>query len=632
MRMTNGNSTCPNCKTHLGEDAKFCPQCGTKVSAYTCGNCGVTVPPDAKFCPGCGKGFGKTLFGRITGANEEDFSRRREWRRTPEDFASKFEIEDLRGILKKTVTVAEGTRAILFQGGAYVGDLPAGHYSLGNILETHLPLNLDERATVVLIDDGVVAIDFTIERSELRTADSVPVGVTGRFTIRNRDSRSFIANLLKGKSRILLADLQEDLRYDLLGVVQSTLSGYRMDDLYGNLAVKEDIESAVRANITPTLASYGFSLEQLRFTQSDEAEWRDILDKRNEGTKKVTKTGLEIDIEQKLRHLLSDDKLDQLATDERISEYCHELAQAGIIRENEIEDLKIDLRSRRDDKAFVRRVIRERFEQTHRHETAEAEQDNLLGLDTKAQRHKRAMDVEQVGHDIGADDARREHGDKWKKREQQQDHAEIEGLIDLKKQMDDAKHRKAREEQVISHRDLEMGVEIESKKLKQRSDASVEALISMTDGGNAEKIMELEKMKRAAVLTEEQIMALSAEKSVTVAEAMKEKFGSARMQELFETRLQDQQKYMEKIHEMAGDNADRLAGVMNKALDAMGQTATARSSAHQAQGSTIVASGGGTQPVIINPARQEESRICPGCKTANSTADRFCKGCGEELR
>ena len=116
---------------------------------------------------------------------------------------------------------------------------PAGHYTLGNILEAHLPLNLDERATVVLIDDGVVAIDFTIGRSELRTADSIPVGVTGRFTIRNRDSRSFIANLLKGKSRILLADLQEDLRYDLLGVVQSTLSGYRMDDLYGNLAVRE---------------------------------------------------------------------------------------------------------------------------------------------------------------------------------------------------------------------------------------------------------------------------------------------------------------------------------------------------------------------------------------------------------
>ena len=631
--MTNRDSTCPKCKTSLGADAKFCPQCGAKVSTYTCDNCGATVPPDAKFCPGCGKGLGKTLFGKIVGANEEDFSRRREWRRTPGDFASKFEVEDLRGALKKTVTVAEGTRALLFQGGAYVGDLPAGHYTLGNILEAHLPLNLDERATVVLIDDGVVAIDFTIGRSELRTADSIPVGVTGRFTIRNRDSRSFIANLLKGKSRILLADLQEDLRYDLLGVVQSTLSGYRMDDLYGNLAVKEDIESAVRANVTPTLASYGFSLEQLRFTQSDEAEWRDILDKRNEGTKKVTKTGLEIDIDQKLRHLLSDDKLDQLATDEKISEYCHELAQAGIVRETEIEDLKIDLRNRRDDKAFIRRIVRERCEQAHRHDTAEAEQDNLLGLDAKAQRHRRTMDAEQVGHDVGADDARREHGDKWRKREHQQDRAEIEDLIDLKKQMDDAKLRRVRGEQEISHRDLEKGAEIESLKLKQRSDASVEALISMTDGGTAEKILELEKMKRAAALTEEQIMALSAEKSVAVAEAMKEKFGSDRMRELYETRLQDQQKYMEKLHEMTGENADRLADVMNKALDAMGQTATARSSAHQAQGSTVVASGGGLgQPVIINPVQHEESRICPGCKTPNSTADRFCKECGEELR
>jgi RNA polymerase subunit RPABC4/transcription elongation factor Spt4 len=631
--MTNEDSACPKCKTHLEVDAKFCPQCGAKVGAHTCGRCGASTPAGAKFCPGCGEKFGTSLFGKLTGANEEDFSRRREWKRTPEDFASKFEVEDLRGILKKTVTVAEGTRALLFQGGAYAGDLPAGHYTLGNILKAKLPLNLDERATVVLVDNGVVAIDFTFGRSELRTADSVPVGVTGRLTIRNRDSRSFIANLLKGKSRILLTDLQEDLRYDLLGAVQSTLRGYRMDDLYGNLAVKEDIESAVRANVTPTLATYGFSLEQLRFTQSDEAEWHDILEKRSEGTKKVTKTGLDIDIEQKLRHLLSDDKLDRLSTDEKISEYCHELAQAGIVRENEIEDLKIDLWNRRDDKAFIRQIVRERFAQAHRHESAEAEQDSLLGMDAKTQRHRRAMDAEQTGHAIGADDARREHGDKWRRREQQQDRAEIEDLIDLKKQMDDVKLRRVRGEQEIAHKDLDKQTEIEGKKLEQYTNASSEALILTADGGTAEKLVELEKMKRAVTLTEEQIMALSAEKSVAVAEAMKEKFGSDRMRELYETRLQDQQKYMEKLHAMTGENADRLAGVMNKALDAMGQTATARSAAHQAQGSTVVAGGGGLgQSVIVNPVRQEESRVCPGCKTPNSAADRFCKECGEELR
>jgi len=631
--MTNEDSACPKCKTPLGADAKFCPQCGRKVGTHTCGRCGASTPADAKHCPVCGGKIGASLFGKLTGANEEDFSRRREWRRTPEDFASRFEVEDLRGILKKTVTVAEGTRALLFQGGAYAGDLPAGHYTLGNILETKLPLNLDERATIVLVDDGVVAINFTFRRSELRTADSIPVGVTGRLTIRSRDSRSFVTNLLKGKSRILLTDLQDDLRYDLLGVVQSTLRGYQMDDLYGNLAVKEDIESAVRANVTPTLASYGFSLEQLRFTQSDEAEWHDILEKQSEGTKKVTKTGLDIDIEQKLRHLLSDDKLDRLSTDEKISEYCHELAQIGIIRENEIEDLKIDLRNRRDDRAFIRRVIRERFEQTHRHEAAEVEQDSRLGMDVKAQRHGRAMDAEQVGHDIDADDARREHGDKWRKREQQQDRAEIEGLIDLKGQMDDVKLRKTREEQEIAHKDLDKQTEIEGKKIEQRSTASPEVLISVSDPSAAEKILELEKIKRVAILTAEQIMALSAKDSAAVAEAMKEMVGSARTQELFEARLHDQQKYMEALQAMAGDNADRLADVMNKALGAMGQTATARSAAHQAQGSTVVASGGGGgQPVIINPIQREESRICPECKTPNSVADQFCKECGKKFQ
>ena len=91
--MTNRDSTCPKCKTSLGADAKFCPQCGAKVSTYTCDNCGATVPPDAKFCPGCGKGLGKTLFGKIVGANEEDFSRRREWRRTPGDFAANLRLK-----------------------------------------------------------------------------------------------------------------------------------------------------------------------------------------------------------------------------------------------------------------------------------------------------------------------------------------------------------------------------------------------------------------------------------------------------------------------------------------------------------------------------------------------------------
>ena len=48
-------ATCPNCKKSVG-DAKFCPECGTKIPKDTmvyCPNCKTAVG-NAKFCPECG--------------------------------------------------------------------------------------------------------------------------------------------------------------------------------------------------------------------------------------------------------------------------------------------------------------------------------------------------------------------------------------------------------------------------------------------------------------------------------------------------------------------------------------------------------------------------------------------------
>ena len=69
------NGTCPGCKASLKADMKFCPQCGAQVGAHTCSKCGASAPPDAKFCPNCREKSGTSFFGRLTGANEEDFSR-----------------------------------------------------------------------------------------------------------------------------------------------------------------------------------------------------------------------------------------------------------------------------------------------------------------------------------------------------------------------------------------------------------------------------------------------------------------------------------------------------------------------------------------------------------------------------
>lgn len=53
---------CPNCKSNIPDDSKFCPDCGTKVAKNeVCPHCGAeNLPKDSMFCPECGCKIDKT--------------------------------------------------------------------------------------------------------------------------------------------------------------------------------------------------------------------------------------------------------------------------------------------------------------------------------------------------------------------------------------------------------------------------------------------------------------------------------------------------------------------------------------------------------------------------------------------
>lgn len=49
-----GMTVCPNCKTQLSADSKFCDRCGTRLGRK-CPNCGADVKQNSVFCSECGQ-------------------------------------------------------------------------------------------------------------------------------------------------------------------------------------------------------------------------------------------------------------------------------------------------------------------------------------------------------------------------------------------------------------------------------------------------------------------------------------------------------------------------------------------------------------------------------------------------
>ncbi len=60
--------TCPDCKTPVAIDAKFCPHCGHQLLVFQqCHHCGKNLPPGAKFCSRCGNPVSEAPTEKICG-------------------------------------------------------------------------------------------------------------------------------------------------------------------------------------------------------------------------------------------------------------------------------------------------------------------------------------------------------------------------------------------------------------------------------------------------------------------------------------------------------------------------------------------------------------------------------------
>ena len=226
--------------------SKRCPYCGKKHSSTS------------RYCSVCGRPLPAEL------------SKNRVWQRNPDELAVRLEIQDINGLLRRPLTVEEGTGAIWLQGGRLCGILPSGVYSLGDVTMTLGTLRLEDRATAVLLDTGTLSIRFNLGMDELRSHDDIPLAANGRLTLKlDLDSfnktevvRCFLENLMKHRVALSLDDLEREIHDSIRFSLQKFALIHTAQELKGIIDSDSAMQDVV-CFISPALADYG--LKVVRF-------------------------------------------------------------------------------------------------------------------------------------------------------------------------------------------------------------------------------------------------------------------------------------------------------------------------------------------------------------------------------
>ncbi|MBL7182832.1 MAG: zinc-ribbon domain-containing protein [Anaerolineae bacterium] len=673
MALFGRQNKCVNCKKELPVNANFCPYCGAAQPGGRgkCPKCGSVVASDANFCPHCHHQLGDSAGPSMEG---------RRWAKGPDDFAARVEVEDVPGFFRKDVVVEPGTRALMLVDGKNIaGELGPGKYTLktANLFSA-------KTATAILVDSGDTDLEFTI--SDLFTSDPLRITMDCRLVARVDNVVMFLTNMMKGQRTFPLSRLRQYLFDEIQNAASEAVGRHSVEELNSNLALKEELAMDIEAHLNRTFQRMGLRFDRVRTLNFRHEHWDEVLGAKAdlflqiskeealaqgrrrladvlhekelqeiiEETRKVERYEQRANVWARMRRAVASDRMDEVRTEEDFSSFMRGIDRQRLIEESELEELKREFRERKEDHDLARAhfLTRTRLEQDYELRMLELTKRRDLTLDQlrleqeiERRRVEGKLEIGERQFATELDRRRREAQlqAELEELERKGDEADAELGLRLLREMKAIRREEAERAQELQLQAEERRLEMELRRFREEREAdlariqtlsqlSTEALIAVSGPEQGRLLAELKKTEAMKGMSEEQILALAAEKSPEVARAFQEKFRGLSTEEqktMYERLVQAERASKDEQAKLWRDTMQTLERMFEKAVQTQAETATAFARGQQAP--TVIVTPGGGPTVVGGGAAEGSGRmlVCRNCGAESPVGTKYCKNCGE---
>lgn len=498
----------PRCGNHVRKAARFCNKCGAPAPGgwWKCPSCGKWIGNEAQYCSHCNAPLYPEDRAVMAGGV---------WRKDPGVFAQRFEIGDIKRLLKEDLLVQEGTVAVVMDGGHIHGILENGRHNPDSLAHKINWFGDPPPRSVVMVDAGDVALPLHVD--ELRTAEHYPIAFYGEVILRFGSDKTaavaFVENALKDRRHVSYKDLSESLPGVIRTAVDALCVTSTLDDLVRDPERRARLQETMTRTIGEDIARCGLKVVRVSSAEFTGDEYEDYAERLGD----VDIKRREKEYEDAIRKLQKKGEMDAFKDADELRSY-------KAVLDNEY---RVSQATRDREWDLLKRAW---------------EHDDI--------RHRQLREIEQAEHSISV-------------RQMEDDYARGKNAKDA-----DAAARTRDVAFGQEQKEAEWALDIRNRKktedVKRRANMTLEErLMDVDDPAVRHELIELMKAERNRTLSPEQILAEAASNNPEAAEAL------AKMSDRSRQNAEMVLAEMKKLYTEASERQDRnLKTMLEPAVEA----------------------------------------------------------------